>query len=65
MKSKNCVSCGKENLYKDEIAITRKLVGEDTTEFYCLNCLAAYLDVTGEDILDKIKEFKKQGCKLF
>ena len=65
MKSKNCVSCGKENLSKDEIGITMKLVGEETTVFYCLDCLADYLDVSVEDILDKIEEFKEQGCKLF
>ena len=65
MKSKNCVSCGKENLSQDEIGITIKLVGEETTVFYCLDCLADYLDVTVEDILDKIEEFKEQGCKLF
>ena len=59
------MSCGKKDLFKDEIGITLKLIGEDTTAFYCLDCLADYLGVTGEDILDKIKEFKKQGCKLF
>ena len=42
-----------------------KLVGEETTVFYCLDCLADYLDVTVVDILDQLEEFKEQGCKLF
>ena len=59
------IPCGKEHLSKDEVGITLKLVGEDTTVFYCLECLAEYLDVTVDDIRDKIEEFKEQGCKLF
>lgn len=60
-----CASCGKEALEKNEIGINMKLLGEQTTAFYCLDCLADYLGVTVQDILDKIEEFKDQGCKLF
>lgn len=31
----------------------------------CLPCMADYLDVTEEDLLAKIEEFKQEGCKLF
>lgn len=65
MKNKICVSCGKENLTRDEIGINKKLLGENVETFYCLDCLAEYLDVTTQDILDKIEEFKEEGCKLF
>ena len=41
-----CVSCGKEPLSKNETGICKKLLGEHTTEFYCLDCLAEYLEVT-------------------
>lgn len=61
----NCVSCGKEALSKNEIGINQKLLGEQITTFYCLDCLANYLGVSTEEILDKIEEFKEQGCKLF
>lgn len=52
-------------LEKNEVAICIKLLGEDITNFYCLDCLADYLGVTPQDILDKIEEFKEDGCKLF
>lgn len=60
-----CVSCRKSKLEKNEIAICIKLLGEYITNFYCLDCLADYLDVVPQDILDKIEEFKEDGCKLF
>lgn len=60
-----CISCGKKELSKDEIGINLKLIGEDTINFYCLDCLANVLDVTTQDILDKIEEFKEEGCTLF
>ena len=60
-----CVSCGKEALEKNEIGINKKLLGDQTTAFYCMDCLADYLGVTVQDIFDKIEEFKEEGCKLF
>lgn len=65
MKKHVCISCGKENLTRDEIGINIKLLGEHTESFYCLECLAEYLSVTPQDIQDKIEEFKDEGCKLF
>jgi len=64
-KIKNCVSCGKIGLMKNEIGINKKLLGENVENYYCLDCLAEYLEVTPQDILDKIEEFKGEGCKLF
>ena len=37
----------------------------DIANFYCLDCLAEYLDCTVQELLDKIEEFKEEGCKLF
>lgn len=65
MKKQSCVSCGMEALQKNEIGINQKLLGEKTTAYYCMDCLAEYLGVTIQDIEDKIEEFKEQGCKLF
>ncbi len=65
MTNINCVSCGKIKLNKDTIGINKKLLGTDTENFYCMDCLAEYLNVTVEDLLDKIEEFKEQGCTLF
>lgn len=61
----NCVICGKEHLNKDTIGINKKLLGEDIENFYCLDCLAEYLGCTVDELLDKIEEFKEEGCKLF
>ncbi len=60
-----CASCGKPALSKNEIGINKKLLGDETRAFYCMDCLAEYLEVTVQDILDKIEEFKEQGCRLF
>ena len=64
-KKVSCVSCGKEALEKNEIGINKKLLGDQVESFYCMDCLADYLGVSVQDILDKIEEFKDQGCKLF
>ena len=66
-KNKNirCSSCSKENVDKDTIAINKKLLGRKIEDFYCLDCLATYLNVSVEDIKDKIEQFKEMGCDLF
>jgi uncharacterized protein YlaI len=61
----NCVICGKENLDKDTLGINKKLLGANITNFYCMACLADYLSCTIQDLLDKIQEFKDEGCTLF
>ena len=65
MNTITCVACGKTDLTRNEIGINKKLLGENIKNFYCLDRLAEYLDVTPQDILDKIEEFKEEGCKLF
>lgn len=61
----NCYVCGKHNLNKDEIGITKKLLGKNEQRMFCLSCLAEQLEVTEEELIDKINEFKEEGCKLF
>ena len=55
--SKECIACGKKQLDKDTVGINKKLLGKDITNFYCMDCL--------DDLLDKIEEFKDEGCTLF
>ncbi len=50
---------------KDEIGINKKIIDKKATRFYCLPCLAEFLEVTEEELLAKIEEFKAEGCKLF
>ena len=65
MEKKNCYVCGEKILDKDEIGLNKKLLGRKIARFYCLNCLAEYLEVTPDELLAKVEEFKAQGCKLF
>ncbi len=60
-----CVSCGKNNLDKNTIGINKKMFGRGITNFYCIDCLANYLDTSVEELLEKIEEFKQEGCTLF
>lgn len=61
----DCISCHKRISERDVLAVNMKLMGEEVGQFYCLDCLASTLDCTVQDILDKVEEFKSQGCKLF
>lgn len=65
MKQYKCIACSKPDLNKDTVGVNRKLLGEDIKNFYCMDCLADYLGCTVQELLDKIEEFKEDGCKLF
>ena len=65
MTDKTCYVCGKTPLTKDEIGLTKKLINKKATSFYCLSCLAEYLEVTEEELLAKVEESKNEGCMLF
>lgn len=64
MKKKLCKDCDKV-LIKDEIALNKKIIDPDATEFLCINCMSEMLDCSVEDLEIKIDEFKEQGCTLF
>lgn len=65
MEKKSCYTCGKKALSKKEIGLTKKLLDKESKRFYCLDCLAEYLEVDIEFLLAKLEEFKEQGCNLF
>lgn len=65
MDQKQCYVCGKQPLSKDEVGLTKKLIGKKTKQFYCLACLAEYFEVTEEELVAKIEQFKDEGCTLF
>lgn len=64
-KTYSCKICFKKNLSKDEIGATKKLIDRNTKDYFCMDCLAEYLGCTIEDLLEKIDEFKEEGCELF
>lgn len=38
---------------------------KENERYYCIGCLAEYLECTKNDLEIKIQEFKEQGCTLF
>lgn len=64
MGGKVCSRCDKV-LTKDEIGLYRKLVDDDAESPLCLSCVAEWFGCDVEDLLDKIEEFKDEGCVLF
>lgn len=65
MTGKQCYVCGKEPLTKDEIGLVKKIINKKSDKFFCISCLAEMLEVTEEELLAKIEEFKEEGCILF
>ena len=63
--NKECIACGKNPLEKDTVGINKKLLGKAIKNFYCIDCLSDYLGCSVEDLLEKIEEFKEEGCVLF
>lgn len=61
---KSCTKCNK-NLAKDEIALCKKLLGKKTKQFLCIECLGEYLNTDKELLMQKIEQFKEEGCTLF
>lgn len=61
----NCVICGRQELDRDTIGINQKLLGRKIDNYYCMECLADYLECTVEELQEKIEEFKADGCELF
>ena len=60
-----CYACGKNPLSKDEIGINKKLSGKSVKKYFCIDCFAEQLEVSTEELLEKINEFKNEGCTLF
>jgi len=63
-KAKKCCLC-EAKLDKDTIGLNKKLLDKSLSRFLCIDCLAAHLDVSVEDLRAKVSEFKDQGCTLF
>lgn len=61
---KRCVNCAKE-LITDEVALSKKMLGKSTKQFLCLECLSVYLNTDQGILLEKIEQFKEEGCTLF
>jgi hypothetical protein len=63
-KEIKCCDCSIK-LNKNEIALSKKMLGREIVEFMCVSCFADYLSCSVSDLEIKIQEFKEQGCALF
>lgn len=63
---KTCYYCEAE-LNRNMIGLNKKLFPCETKkgQLICIPCMAENLEVTEEELLEKIEEFKREGCKLF
>jgi len=64
-KQTDCFICKKQNLTRNEIGLNQKLISKDIKCFHCLDCLAEYLEISTDDLLERIQEFKDTDCPLF
>lgn len=64
-KQINCAFCDKENLSRNDIGLNKKLIHRQIERMMCLTCMAAYFEMTEEDLNERIERFKRQGCALF
>ncbi|MGN0619031.1 MAG: hypothetical protein ACI4J7_08420 [Ruminiclostridium sp.] len=50
---------------KDILGINKKLLGRNTTNCFCINCLCEVAETTPTHLWEMIRDFKEQGCTLF
>jgi len=60
----NCICCERPVTY-NEIGLTKRLLGRDSTRFYCRTCLAKLLGVSEKRLEEKQREYLAAGCTLF
>ncbi len=68
MKNKICICKSCESvLSKNIIGLNKKLFPLESKKhsYFCLTCMANYLECEERDLLEKIEQFKSEGCKLF
>lgn len=61
----DCFICGKESLSRNVVGLNKKLIGRNIDKSHCINCLSDYLEISIEDLEERIQEFKNSGCTLF
>ena len=60
-----CAYCDIASLSKDEIGLNKKLFHPQIERMMCMTCMAEYLEITREELIEMIEKFRRQGCELF
>lgn len=58
------MKCARE-LTGDEIGLHKKMINRGATEYMCLTCLAKYYNCEESLLIQKMEQFRAQGCMLF
>ena len=58
-----CAACHKSPLEKDEVSATKKFLGKG--QLYCLACLAEITGFEVDELKERIRELKEEGCSYF
>ena len=59
-----CMKCARD-LTSDEIGLHKKMINRGATTFMCLDCLASFYNCSTDLLLQKMEQFRSQGCMLF
>lgn len=62
-KQYECANCGKAPLEKDAVGATRKFLGKGSV--YCLDCLAEITGFEIDELQERIRQLKDEGCQYF
>ena len=65
MQKEKCCVCGKAPLSTDETGLTKKLIDKNAVDYYCIICMAKFLEASEEELREKIEDFKKDDCIFF
>ncbi len=61
---KVCSDCDKK-IKKDNVALSLKYFGRQSTKLFCIKCLGNRLERSGAELRQDIRRFKDEGCSLF
>lgn len=59
-----CRECDK-SISGDEMGLNLKLIDRNVTEYLCVSCMSKKFSCDEAILKEKIRHYKKIGCKLF
>lgn len=64
MKDEKCMRCA-VHLSSDEIGLYKKLINRGAERGLCIKCLSEELNVSTDELKERIEYFRSLGCTLF